>query len=210
MAEMSAKYAGWCRKCGGQIRVGDKINWTKDTGANHVSCPAKTSSPATTGAPATAAVPCQPKPFVLPAIPEALDAVIATYYNDGEYCSGWSCSTATESLEKLGLGHYLSGWGWILDNAAHEALGESFTIAQAIAYAEPILRAKHDAAEAKKVAGDQKRADAFAEAGRTGQPVVLKRWSEECDGSTEECDVDNITLYAMPDGTTKKTRSHSW
>ena len=152
----------------------------------------------------------QPRPFVPPTLPDPLDTIVVSYYYDGEYCSGWMVDGAKESLEKLDLGGYLSGWGWKLDDAAKKALGERFTIAQAIAYAEPILRAKHDAAEARRLAGDQKRADAFAEARRTGQPVVLKRWSEECDGSTEECDVDSVTLYALPDGSTEKTRSHSY
>ena len=35
-----AKYPGKCKKCGGRINVGDKIEWTKGEGAAHVECPA--------------------------------------------------------------------------------------------------------------------------------------------------------------------------
>lgn len=152
----------------------------------------------------------QPRPFILPTLPDPLDMKVRTSWSEGEYYSGWTVDVGEPSLELLGLGHYLSGWGWTLESTAKKALGESFTIAQAISYAEPILHAKHNNTEAIRLAGDQKRADAFDEARRTGQPVVLKRWSEECDGSEQECDIDNITLYALPDGKTKKVRSHSW
>lgn len=209
MAEMSAKYAGWCRKCGGKINIGDKINWTRETGANHVNCPAKTTAPGGNGAPLEPKKVEPAKPFVLPAIPEPSDTLVKAWFSEGEYYSGWMASPH-EGLEKLGLGHYLSGWGWTLDGDVVKSLGESFTVAQAIAYAEPKLRAKHDAAEAKRVSKEQQLGGSFAEAARTGQPVVISRWSEECDGSTDECDIDNMTKYAMPDGTTKVTRSHSW
>lgn len=35
-----AKYPGRCKKCGGLIKVGDKIEWSKGEGAAHVKCPA--------------------------------------------------------------------------------------------------------------------------------------------------------------------------
>ncbi len=33
-----AKYAGKCRDCGGEIRVGDSIYWQRGQGARHVDC----------------------------------------------------------------------------------------------------------------------------------------------------------------------------
>ena len=200
--QITAKYAGRCKTCRNAISIGDQIFWEQGKGTRHVKCPENkvdvlTSEP-------------EPRAFVLPALSDAPGTVITAYYYDGEYCSGWMVSTATESLEKLGLGHYLSGWGWKLEDAAKKALGDSFTITQAIAHAEPILRAKHDAAEAKRLAGEQKRADAFSEARRSNNPVVLNQWSEECDGSEEECDIDTVTKYAMPDGSIKTSRSHSY
>lgn len=35
---MAAKFAGRCRECGGQIRVGESIDWEKARGAKHVTC----------------------------------------------------------------------------------------------------------------------------------------------------------------------------
>jgi hypothetical protein len=49
----------------------------------------------------------------------------------------------------------------------------------------------------------------FAEAKRTGNPVEFDRWSEPCDGSVVECDVDIIIWYAMPDGSVKVERIHT-
>lgn len=43
----------------------------------------------------------------------------------------------------------------------------------------------------------------------TGQPVEIERWSEPCDGSQDECDLDIISRVAMPDGTVKTHRSHT-
>lgn len=51
---------------------------------------------------------------------------------------------------------------------------------------------------------------AFAEARTTGKPVVIKSWAEECDGSTNDCSIDIVAKYAMPDGTTKITRTHTY
>lgn len=41
---MSAKFAGRCRKCGGSIHVGDRIEWSKGEGASHATCPSSTSA----------------------------------------------------------------------------------------------------------------------------------------------------------------------
>jgi hypothetical protein len=203
VAEMNAKYAGWCRKCGGKINVGDKINWTKDTGASHVTCPEK--SPA-----ARPATPPEPTVFVSPVLPDTDDTIVKAWWSDGEYCSGWMVSAGSKSLEILGLGGYLSGWGWKLEDQAKKALGESFTIAQAKAHAIPKLEAAFNAKASAKAAKNADKAAKFEEARRTGQSVVISSWSEECDGSTEECDVDTVTKYALPDGTTRISRSHSW
>jgi len=38
---MKAKYPGKCGVCGGSVRVGDEINWSKASGASHFKCPSK-------------------------------------------------------------------------------------------------------------------------------------------------------------------------
>lgn len=39
---ISAKYPGTCKKCGGKIAVGEKIEWSAGQGSQHAECPAKT------------------------------------------------------------------------------------------------------------------------------------------------------------------------
>lgn len=34
-----AKFPGTCKKCGGHIAAGTQIEWSKDSGAQHVNCP---------------------------------------------------------------------------------------------------------------------------------------------------------------------------
>lgn len=63
---ITAKFAGTCRKCGGRIEVGDKIEWEKGKGAQHVRCKAK-AAPALNSPPPTAMVPQDADPQKLAA-----------------------------------------------------------------------------------------------------------------------------------------------
>jgi hypothetical protein len=36
---IEAKFASRCKKCGGEIAIGDQINWERGHGASHVKCP---------------------------------------------------------------------------------------------------------------------------------------------------------------------------
>lgn len=56
----------------------------------------------------------------------------------------------------------------------------------------------------------EKREAVFAEAKKTGQPVLLESWSEDCNDPRESCNLDNVCVYAMPDGTKKQERTHTW
>jgi hypothetical protein len=38
MRTMRAKYAGSCTNCGGGIKRGDEIEWSRTSGAQHVDC----------------------------------------------------------------------------------------------------------------------------------------------------------------------------
>ncbi len=38
---ITAKFAGRCTKCGGQIAAGEQIEWERGAGAKHVKCPEK-------------------------------------------------------------------------------------------------------------------------------------------------------------------------
>ena len=52
--------------------------------------------------------------------------------------------------------------------------------------------------------------DIFKKAAETGVKQEIRHWSEECNDPREACDIDIVTEYAMPDGTTKVVRSHTW
>lgn len=53
-------------------------------------------------------------------------------------------------------------------------------------------------------------AEKFKQARETGKKVELERWSAECDDPSADCDLDIIVEYAMPDGTTKIERYHTY
>jgi hypothetical protein len=50
----------------------------------------------------------------------------------------------------------------------------------------------------------------FEEAKQTGKKVEIRRWHEDCNNPNEDCDLDIVIEYAMPDGTTKIERHHTW
>ncbi len=63
---------------------------------------------------------------------------------------------------------------------------------------------------AQKAAADAARQAKFDEARETGKPVLLQRWSEPCNDPREECSMDIVRQYAMPDGSVKTERNHTW
>lgn len=87
-----------------------------------------------------------------------------------------------------------------------KALGMEFTLSQAAEFTRPAREAK----EAAKRAREEERRARFDEAKRTGQRVELRSWMEDCNDPREECSTDSVTEYAMPDGTTKTERLHTW
>jgi len=70
------------------------------------------------------------------------------------------------------------------------------------------------AAENKKA--DEKKAESdridtiFATAKETGKKQYIKHYMADCNDPREECSLDVVTIYAMPDGTTKTERQHTW
>ena len=65
-------------------------------------------------------------------------------------------------------------------------------------------------AQAEKAKEDAIEKGKFDEARVTGKPVTLNSWMEDCNDPREECSTDVVTLYAMPDGTRKTKRQHTW
>ena len=56
----------------------------------------------------------------------------------------------------------------------------------------------------------QRREEIFRKAKETGEKQKLASWSEPCNDPYEECDVDIVVEYAMPDGSVKCERFHTW
>ena len=57
---------------------------------------------------------------------------------------------------------------------------------------------------------ENKEQAAFARAKESGQKQKIRGYSVECDDPHEECDLDIVTEWAMPDGSVKTTRHHTW
>jgi len=64
-------------------------------------------------------------------------------------------------------------------------------------------------AEIKK-AKEEKIEATFGKAKETGKKQLIGSWSTECCDPTEQCDVDMHYQWAMPDGTTERTWTHTW
>ena len=69
-----------------------------------------------------------------------------------------------------------------------------------------IEKEKQEQVEKKQKEIDEK----FKQARETGEKVELERWHEKCSDPSEECSLDIVVIYAMPDGTTKIERYHTY
>lgn len=89
--------------------------------------------------------------------------------------------------------------------------------------AEQSPAAEKAAEEARKIAEEKARKEAeekakkelelqkkFDKARETGKPVVIEEIPVPCNDPKEECNWDNLVVYAMPDGTKKEKRYHTW
>lgn len=140
-------------------------------------------------------------------LPADSEQTIDVYHREGEYLWGHTLhGENAKFLESLGLARYVDGWGYHVKESVVKTLGEKFTRQQARELAQPAIDAQRRRENAEKIF----RARAFAKAARTGQPVIIDSYSDECNDPREECDLDQVTVYAMPDGSTKTTRSHTW
>lgn len=63
--------------------------------------------------------------------------------------------------------------------------------------------------EAKKQY-EQKIQSIFDIAKKTGKPQLIESCAVECNNEDEDCSTDLISIYAMPDGTQKTERCHTW
>jgi len=134
---------------------------------------------------------------------------IKAVWKDGEYLSGWSVQNdyiVCEMIEDLYLGHWVEIWGFLLNDDVVQALGEEFTYQAAVEYARPKL----EEIERKRKEEEEEIKSKFEEAKRTGKPVLLYTYFTDCNDPKEDCDMDQVTIWAMPDGTTKQERTHTY
>ena len=132
---------------------------------------------------------------------------IEVKFHDGEYLSGHTLhGKQAKLLVELGLARYVDGWGYLVNEGVVKALGETFTYSQAVEFAQP----KIEAAEKLVASEKSKVAAKFLEAKETEKKVKLESWMEECNDHNEDCSLDSVTTYAMPNGTVKTERNHTW
>lgn len=132
---------------------------------------------------------------------------IRPQWYDGEILSGWQVfGQAADALEEIGLAKYIGGWGHIVEQATIDALGKEFTFPQAMEY----MRPAREAEEAREREEKAERQAKFDEARQLNKPVELDSWMANCNDPREQCSLDHVTEYAMPDGTTKIVRQHTW
>lgn len=73
-----------------------------------------------------------------------------------------------------------------------------------------IVKREVDKEIAEKLKKENKIKELLVKANETGEKQQINRWMEPCNDPNEECNLDMVTLYAMPDGSTKTVRNHSW
>jgi hypothetical protein len=133
--------------------------------------------------------------------------LIEAQYHDGEYLSGYMIfGQAAALLQEIHAAKYIDGWGMKINGDLVNALGETFTLQQAIDYMQPANDEKAAKIAEKKAALDAK----FIEAKNTGKKVLIRTWMSDCHSDDEDCSFDTNSEYAMPDGSTKTTWSHCW
>ena len=132
---------------------------------------------------------------------------IELFFYEGEILSGYiPKGEASALLIKLGVAKDIEGWGTIVDSKLVRELGTEFTYQQVLEYIRPAQEEIEKEAEEKKAAKQAK----FEEAKTTGEAVELDRYLMPCNDPREECSTDIVIIYAMPDGTTKTVRNHTW
>jgi len=67
-----------------------------------------------------------------------------------------------------------------------------------------------DKAKAEKETETKRIAAIFSKAKETGEKQELERHTDDCNDPSEECNMDIVTVWAMPDGTKTTTRTHTW
>lgn len=71
-----------------------------------------------------------------------------------------------------------------------------------------ILNPAIEAEKAQKNKKEEEKKNALQRAKTTGERQIIDRWTEDC--PHKDCSNDIVTYWAMPDGSTKTERRHTW
>lgn len=106
---------------------------------------------------------------------------------------------------------YVTGDGIeVIDSDLLENHGGFYWIAAALVEAARVKSADETAkAEAQKASRAATLQAATSKAGETGKDVEVERWTEDCDGSVDECSTDIVTRSIRPDGSAIVRRIHT-
>ncbi len=139
---------------------------------------------------------------------------IVLHWQQGSPLSGWTAfGGSRRALEAAGIGRDVEGWGWHVTTQQAAELGAAPGQEQHIVSAQVVAdlvadeqQAQADAVVDDAISEDEKRVQAVL----TEQPVLLSVTTAECDDPGEECNMDRVERWAMPDGGEETTRQHTW
>lgn len=144
------------------------------------------------------------------------------FVDDGEYMRAYQADFGlsnhiglkytTEKLEayydKKGTMYGFGGTAWeITPEEEAELIADQIPAEKEAIRIEVEKEAEKAARQAEKEAERQAK---FDRARETGEPVELYKYTDECNNPREECNLDIIYGYAMPDGTVKEKRIHTY
>ena len=131
---------------------------------------------------------------------------ISPDWDDGEYFQGFVVyGEEARLLKEIGMAEKI-GYRTIVPDDVIRALGKNFTYTQAVEYMKPINEQK----QIIKQKQENDISEKYARAKTTGSKVLLSQHSRMCQDRTEECSLDMVYVWAMPDGTTKKEIVHTY
>ena len=143
---------------------------------------------------------------------EVENGTIELVLEEGEILTGYRAKSfmANKMLEEIGAAEDVAGFGTKVNKDVVEALGTSFTSAQKKKYMDNKIAKIDEKIEYFKEEKAQEEARKFEQAKVENKPVLLERYNTNCNDPKEECDIDIIHVYAMPDGSKKMERKHTW
>ena len=143
---------------------------------------------------------------------------IKVIYHEGSPLSGHMTSYNEKDksneidklLKELGLAKDISGWGTIVDADFVKKVGETFTLSQAKKYVQPKIDAIEEKRIKKEKIKNEHQKNALKQAKESGEKVRITSYSIGCTDREEECNLDIVTVWAMPDGNITDTINHTW